>query len=272
MEKTYHFMAGLPRSGSTVLAAILSQHPDIYASPQTDLIGMLYELNTQIPSYESHKAGVLHEGYKNVLNNVANNFYNHIDKPIIIDKNRSWGTPYNFNELKPYVSPSGKVILTMRPMLEVLASFVKIAKESEKITHRNNYSSSELWVSNYRNEVDAMADYLMMPNGEIDKAIFSIANLVKNHTKETHIVWFNDLLSDPKNTMNKILIFLGADPFEYDFNNIQETDKHNDLNGYGIIGLHSIAKELKNPVLNPEKYLSNYVINKYKNTLDFLNF
>ena len=40
MKKLY-FLSGLPRSGSTVLAGILNQHPDVHASSTSGLLDML---------------------------------------------------------------------------------------------------------------------------------------------------------------------------------------------------------------------------------------
>jgi sulfotransferase len=272
MTKTYHFMAGLPRSGSTVLSAILNQNPEIYSSPQTDLIGMLYNLESTIPTYESFRAGLLHQGFASVMHGMKDTFYSHIDKPVIIDKNRGWGTPYNWDHISPYVSQDGKVILTMRPILEVLASFVKVSKESQKVTQHLQYLNPNLWVSNYRDETDAIVDNLMMPNGEIDRAIFSIANLLQNHKDRVHVVWFDDLLDNPVTTLDGIHEFLGLDLFDYNYNKIQAVDKHDDLNAYGIVGLHDVNKKLARPKTDPASYLSEYSIQKYGNALDFLNF
>jgi sulfotransferase len=263
-------MAGLPRSGSTVLAALLNQHPEVYSSPQTDLIGMLYEVNEKIPTYESYRAGLFHEGYKNVMSSMADNFYSHIDKPVIVDKNRGWGTPYNFNNLSPYVNPDGKVILTMRPILEVLASFVKVMDKTEKALDFTPYLNQDLWVTNYRDKKDAQIENLMQPNGEIDRAIFSVANLLKNHGDRVFVVWFDNLTEAPQETMNGIYDFLEIDRYEHSFNSIKEVDKHDDVSGYGIVGLHDVGKKLVKPNTKPENYLSEYVIKKYANALDFL--
>lgn len=264
-------MAGLPRSGSTVLSAILNQNPDVYASPQTDLIAMLYNLESGIPNFESYRAGLLHQGFASVMYKMADTFYSHIDKPVIIDKNRGWGTPYNWDNLSGYVSPEGKVILTMRPILEVLASFVKVSRESQKITKHQQYLNPNLWVSNYRNETDAIVDNLMMPNSEIDRAIFSIAHLLKNHKDRVHIVWFDDLLDSPEDTLRGIYSFLGLDNFDHNFGTIVAVDKHNDVSGYGVAGLHDVKKKLTRPKTDPSDYLSPYLLQKYGNALDFLN-
>ena len=39
--KSLHFLSGLPRSGSTVLAALLNQHPQIKATSTSGLIGIM---------------------------------------------------------------------------------------------------------------------------------------------------------------------------------------------------------------------------------------
>lgn len=272
MDKTYHFMAGLPRSGSTVLSAILNQNPEIYSSPQTDLVGMLYNLEQAIPNYESYRAGLFYDGYMSVLKGMADNFYSHIDKPVIIDKNRGWGTPYNFKELSGYVNPEGKVVLTMRPILEVLASFVKAIRQSEKITKQVSYFNQNLWVSKYRDQTEAIVDNLMMPNGEIDRAIFSIANLLKEHRDRVYVVWFDDLLNNPQQTLNGVYDFLGVDKFIHNFNNIKAVDKQDDITAFGIAGLHDVKKKLARPKTDPSEILSEYTIQKYKNALDFLDF
>ena len=263
-------MAGLPRSGSTVLSALLNQNPEIYSSPQTDLLEMLYELESKIPSYESYQAKLMHPNFASVLYGMADNFYAPINKSVVIDKNRGWGTPYNWDNLSLYVNAEGKVILTMRPILEVLASFIKVAQKTNNATASMPYLNDNLWATHYRDVTDAQVENIMAANGEMDRAIFSIANLIKNHQHKVHVVWFDDLLNTPQETMNNIYNFLGLDCFEHNFNQIKALDNHDDLNGYGILGLHDVNKKLARPKTDPSELLSDYVIQKYGNALDFL--
>ena len=263
-------MAGLPRSGSNVLSALLNQHPEMYVSSQSDLLNMLYVLDEQIPNYESYKAGMFHDGYTNVMNSMVDNFYAHIDKPLVIDKNRGWGTPHNWASLAGYLNPKGKIILTLRPILEVLASFVKVIQKSEKITGEAAYYNQDFWITHYRDKKDAQVDYIMRGNGELDRCIFSIANLLKNHQESVHVVWFNDLIENPQGTLNDIYDFLEIERHQNNFNSIKEINKQNDLAAYKIVGLHDMGKKLKKPDTKPEDYLSNYAIAKYGNALDFL--
>lgn len=270
MEKTYHFMAGLPRSGSTLLAALLNQHPDVYASPQTDLVSLMYDAQQAIPNYESYRAGLSHEGFDSVVKGIPGLFYSSIRKPVIIDKNRGWGTPYNIEKIAPLINKDAKVIITMRPILEVLASMIKIIKKNEGLGNASPFLNNNLFVSHYRDKVDAEIENLMMVNGDIDAAIYSIANLLKNYKEKVIVVWFDDLMLDPQQKLNEIYEFLNLPSFKNDLKNIKEVDKHNDFQGYKLEGLHSIKNKIKHPGTNPSNYLSDFILKKYANALDLL--
>jgi sulfotransferase len=233
---------------------------------------MLFRLETEIQQLQGFRAGLLFSSYDNAIKSMADNFYEPIEKPIVIDKNRGWGTPYNWDNLSTYLNPKGKVILTMRPILEVLASFLQIAKATEKVTGQLPYVNNDLWVSHYRNKDDALIDNLMMPNGEIDRALFSIANLLHNHRENVCVIWLDDLVQSPQLTLSKIYTFLELPNFAHNFDNIKEVDKHDDLMGFGVVGLHDLEPKLTKSKTQPSKVLSNYVIGKYGNCLDFLNF
>jgi sulfotransferase len=42
MVKTYHFMAGLPRSGSTLLKSLIDQNPNIHTEPVSPVMELMY--------------------------------------------------------------------------------------------------------------------------------------------------------------------------------------------------------------------------------------
>ena len=44
MYKRIHFISGLPRSGSTLLAAILRQNPRFYANMSGPICSLLYDM------------------------------------------------------------------------------------------------------------------------------------------------------------------------------------------------------------------------------------
>ena len=67
-------MAGMPRSGSTLLASILSQNPDMYVSAQSPLPNMLGAAYNQYQSKESLDHNRFDDIY-NVVDNIIPLFY-----------------------------------------------------------------------------------------------------------------------------------------------------------------------------------------------------
>jgi sulfotransferase len=261
-------MGGLPRSGSTLLTAILNQHPDIYASPQSNLLNMSYVLEKEIYDSESWLSGLQHEDYENTLNNLGNLFYSNVKKPIIIDKNRAWGTPGN-NFIAKRLSDNPKTIIVLRPILEVLSSFVRLAEKNPNNFIDRVIKNEDFYVKYYRDTNDVRCDYLMRANGEIDQALLAIATLVKN-PESCHIVWYEDLINDSQKCLSNMYQFLEVEDFKHNFKNIKQLDKHNDETLFGIKDLHKIASTIKASKSKPDLVLSNYTINKYSNILDFV--
>jgi sulfotransferase len=270
MEKTYHFMAGLPRSGSTLLSSLLNQHPEIYASPQTDLLSIMYQTVESLPYQESYNAGVRISGYENVVRKMSDNFYEDVDKRIVIDKNRAWGTPYNFSNIMPMLNENPKVVVTMRPILEVLASFTTLCNNSPGNFIDKDMEQSNFWPQYYRNFNDARCDFLMRPQGEIDQAVYSIWNLKNQKSDNVLFIWYEDLTKNTQNVLNQIYSFLSLNPITNNLEKIISLDIHDDISGYGIKDLHLVGETIQKNKTEYEKVLSPYVIDKYKNFLDFL--
>ena len=263
-------MAGLPRSGSTLLSAILNQNPDIYASPQTDLLQMMYLLDSNVAGFESYRAGINHDGYKNAIVNLGESFYANRSEQFIIDKNRAWGTPYNLN-LARLLNPEVRIILPYRPIVEILASFIRLARKNPEVNFIDRgLSSNDFYSSYYRTLDDARCDYLMRPNGEIDQALLSLA-LSKEYPENFLLINYHDLISSPASIFSEIYKFLQIPEFTHTFKRLKQDERHLfDSEVFGIPDLHNIRSEIKSTSLKPESVLSDYVVNKYGQALDFL--
>ena len=88
--KTFHFYAGLHRSGGTVLASILSQNPYVYVTSNTALRDVLCAANkawSEAPTVISHP---MPEQLVNMNKAIVESMWKHRKEPIIIDRNRDW--------------------------------------------------------------------------------------------------------------------------------------------------------------------------------------
>jgi len=260
MQKTYHFLAGFHRTGNTVLSSILNQNPDIYSSPLSPATEYLWVLSNAFDTSENSKRMSDKTGSLNLLSNLLPSMYEHINKPVIIDRDKNWATPDNFDLLKTYINPNPKIIFTVRPVLEIITSFIMV--EGDAI--RNQMYSSRWWYKGYLSETDNMCEYLMKPQGSLDSSLTSISTICNPKNEGMfHIVEYDDLVEKPQEVMNGIYSFLELESFTHNFNSIEKKEIDNDV----ILGfsedLHKVRKTLSKQSVKPEEVLSPYIINKY---------
>jgi hypothetical protein len=224
-DKKIYFLSGLPRSGSTVLASVLNQHPKIYCSSTSnviDIMGSVCMAWQQSPSTTA-QASTITEVYK-ILNSILKSKYQDINKSIIIDKSRGWANPIIMDTLKNVLGYEPKLIATVRHPADCAASFVRVAKP----TNLNNF----------------------LTNSELIKHLKSSYGTLKDgfETKPNNFCFvdYDDFLVNPQNEMNKLCKFLNIETFNFDFNNIDtEVVSEKDEEAWGIPDLHKISPKLE---------------------------
>lgn len=262
MDKTYHFLAGLPRSGNTLLSAILNQNPDIYSTPLSPLPTLMWGYSESCNYMENTNRNEENKDRaEKLLCSFFDTFYKDIDKPIIIDREKDWGTPANLNLIKKYVTSTPKIIITVRDILEIIASFVAMDADYLK----NNTANSGAFINNYRSSKDSIVEYLMKPNGELDKSLLSLASAFFPENKGIfHIVEYNDLMLKPEETMSGIYKFLEMPDYKHNFKKIEKIESDNDTKIGLPSNLHDVRKSLSKSETSTD-ILSDYIKHKYSN-------
>jgi sulfotransferase len=262
MAKTVHFLGGLPRSGNTLLSALLNQNPSIYSTPLSPLPSLMWDYINSCNSMEHINRNKENENRAlKVLSSLYEDFYRDVDKPIIIDREKDWGTPSNLDLIKKFITPKPKIIVTVRDILEIIASFVSMDADYLK----NNTINSNAFINNYRSPQDSIVEYLMRSNGEIDKSLLSISSAFYPENKGIfHIVEYNDLVLKPEETMSGIYKFLGLNDYKHNFNKIKKVESDNDMAVGLPKNLHDIRKSISRSSTSTE-ILSDYIKHKYSN-------
>ena len=224
MNKTLHFLSGIPRSGSTVLAAILNQNPMTHVSTTSGLVHALDGLaNTW------HSAGLLNENdperkkLAQTMRGAIDAFYEDTDKPVIIDKSRGWPIAQIMGAMAQVLDRPPKIIATVRSVPDCAASFIRVAKPADL----DEFMHTGQLMDHLR------AAYISLQNG------FEYA------PENFLFVEYEDLLADPKGQLARIHEFLELPAFEYDFNNIDgSTVAEDDENLHGHAGMHDVKPVL----------------------------
>lgn len=262
--KQFFFLSGLPRSGSTLLSSILNQNPEIYSGANSPVCGMMFNLERSILASEQYNAYPKPEVMPATVCGILENFYSDRKEQFIIDKSREWSIQEHFAVLLRNLPYNPKVVLMVRDIHEILASFMYLIHENpdapsfidQEIQARQEFNF-------YRPIDDIRCDHLMRPKGLIDNAMYGIAfaMLQENH-EYFHIVEYKDLINNTQKTINNLYTFLDIEKFNHDYENIRNI-AHEDDRVYGLKGMHDVRQSISKRDIDPYKILSPYVLNKY---------
>ena len=241
--KEYYFLTSLPRSGNTLLGSILNQNPKINLTANTIVTDILYQLHL-LKDYEIYKNFPDEQSLDNIIKNIFNNYYKDWKGKFIIERGL-WGTPFNLQLLKSIIAKP-KFIILYRPVLECLASFIKIEKP---------------------NNIKSRCHELMKEDGIIGKSLWSVKNIIKE--KENYImINYSDLINDTSNEINKIYKFLDIDNFNHIFKNFNEFLTNNIKYDDSVLNapLHKIrTNKIELNKYNIKDYLPANIIKQYSN-------
>lgn len=261
--KQYYFLAGIPRSGSTVLASILNQNPDFYATPTSPLLDLLY-LNEQawsnLPSVIANPIPIQRESISKAI---IKSCWEHIDRPIIIDKHRAWGR--NIRTIEKIFEIRPKLIITVRDIPSVIASFIELLRaSSQSITYIDQILVDRNLSLTDVNRADVIwNDFVQDPWDSFKTAWNTDKNSI-------HLVDYDSLVNNQQEVINGVYKFLEVPKFTHNFNAIENSHADDDLMAWGLENLHTIRPTLKKTSKSPRVVLGDQIYKKYtKMNLEF---
>lgn len=229
---TTHFLAGLPRSGSTLLAAILNQNPAIRATSTSGLSDMM---GSAVAEWEKNPTlgpqGRDLEELLRVLRGMVAGAEQSAGRPLLLDKSRSWANPGIISTMERVLDRPVKIIATVRNVEDCVASFARIAKPD----HLSRFLTESPLIGHLRNSyLNLLAGFEAFP----DRFLF---------------VEYESLLAAPLEQLERVYDFLGiAAPFPHDLERIEGDDvKERDADVWGIPGLHDVAPRLERQTDKP---------------------
>ena len=90
--RTYHFISGLPRAGSTMLSAILRQNPRFHSNVTSPVASLFAGILGQVSVGSEWAAQVDMQKRRALLRGLFDSYYADIENPVIFDTNRIWTT------------------------------------------------------------------------------------------------------------------------------------------------------------------------------------
>lgn len=248
--KTYHFISGLPRSGSTLLSALLLQNPRFHAG-MTSPVGSLFSSMLGQFSAGSEFGSVIGvEQRRRLLRGLFESYYaDQAEKDVVFDTNRLWCA-----KLPAIVDlfPGAKVIACVRNVAWVMDSL-------ERLYRANPYENTKLFSDDAeRNTVTSRVETLAQRNRLVGFAWSALKEAYYGEQAGSMLLVEYDLLTQaPERVMRLVYEFIGEPWFDHDFDNVHYDAPEFDQ-ALGLSGLHRVRRkvsvEARRTILPPDLF------------------
>lgn len=232
--KEFFFISGLPRSGSTLLSAILRQNPEFYADISSPVQGLVTSTINVITGSESNHL-IDEDRRKQILKDVFEAYYKAVTPNTVFDTSRGWTAK---TSLLKDLYPQTKIICCVRDLPWILDSF-------ERISAKNSLYGATLTDDEARQTVTTRCDALMdvKKEGQVVKPYYFLEEGLLLNPDMIMLVEYESLCKNPESVMREIYQFIGKPYFDHDFKNVEYENEVFDK-ALNMKSLHTVRKEV----------------------------
>ena len=238
MDQGIHFISGLPRSGSTLLAAILKQNAALTAGMSSPVGSLVSALQRQM-SQENEGAVFIDDDKRiAVLRGLFVSYY-HRDHPVrtVFDTNRIWCAKL---PLIAALFPTARIIACVRHVPWILDSI-------ERLVRANHLEPSALFNFDPSGTVYSRAESLGAGTGLIGHAWNALREAFHGEQSDRlMLLRYETMVNNPRKAIEAVYDFTGIAPFGHDFENITFDASAFDAR-LGMRGLHDVGRTVRRP-------------------------
>ena len=249
-----HFISGLPRSGSTLLSAILRQNPRYAAAMSSPLAAMVVAMQAKMSGGEFNgfyddatRAALLRGLFANYYEQKITGFNTN---SVVFDSNRSWTAR---PALLAQLFPESRIICCVRDIGWIIDSIERmLAKNPLQLSRIFNFQPGNSVYSRVETLMNSETGLIGLPWATLRDAWFG------EQAKRLIVLPYDHLVRDPKRTMERLYLALGEPQFEHDFNNVSYAAPDYDAS-IGMPGLHTIRQKIdyqeRRPCIPPDIFV-----------------
>ena len=254
MKHGIHFISGLPRSGSTLLAALLRQNPRFHAG-MTSPVGGLFNAMLIATSQRNETSVFLQEEHRRrLLLGCFDAYYaEEQETKVIFDTNRQWATKL---PVLTTLFPKARMICCVRNPAWIIDSI-------ESLVRRNVFDLSGIFNYDAGGTVYSRAEGLSKNDGMVGFAWQALREAVYGaHAERLLLVRYESLTRNPLGTLGAIYTFLNEELFSHDPQHIDPCYDMVDFDmRLGTPGLHEVGPSVRataRPTLLPPDLFARY--------------
>ncbi len=236
MKNGIHFISGLPRSGSTLLAGILRQNPRFHAGMTSPVGGIYMAMQSAVSRRNEASAFITDDQKRALLRGVFSSYYAEIgEAKLVFDTNRVWCTKM------PQIAehfPNAKVIGCVRDVRWIMDSI-------ERLVRRNPLELSGMFGFDAGGTVYTRVNRLAASDGLVGFALDALREAAfGEHANRLILVDYEALTRQPRRTLARLYDFLDEPGFAHDFDDVEYAADEFDM-ALGTPGLHTVRRKVE---------------------------
>jgi sulfotransferase len=206
-NKKIHFISGLPRSGSTLLSALLNQNPRFQANMSGPVAGLVGTLLENMSGKSEYSVFINDDQRKRIIGSVVKEYYADSNAEVIFDTSRAWCARM---PLLKTLHPDAKVIACVRHMPWIIDSI-------ERIVQRNVFQPSSIFNYLSGGTVYSRADGAAGADGMVGYAYNALkeAYFGDYAAGRLMLLQYETLVKDPQKSIAAVYEFISEQPFEH---------------------------------------------------------
>ena len=209
--KQLHFISGLPRAGTTLLASILRQNPAVHASIMSPIGQVVTDAVTAMGEHNEARSFITDVDRDAIAQAIFRAYYAG-SRPHVFDNNRRW---LGNMDLLARLWPDARVIAMVRPVAEIVDSF-------ERVFRAGAIKPSVIYGGYSNTTVYDRYDTMMQNGGVIKYAYDALKDAWYGpHKNRGLFIEYGQLASKPQETLDAITDVCHLPPWKYEFDKIQ---------------------------------------------------
>jgi sulfotransferase len=236
MTNKLYFISGLPRSGSTLLSALLRQNPRFHAGISGPVAPMCNALLNIMGAGKEFATSFTEERKVKLLRGIFENYYTDLsEEAVIFDSNRSWCARL---ALLNQLFSGCKVICCVRNVAWIMDSFERLVQKQPLVYSRMFNDDNE------RGTVYSRTEALARHNRIVGYSLSALREAFYGQFSSSLLLIDYELLARfPQKSMTLLYEFLDEEPFEHDPENVIFEDADFDAH-MGIADMHKVRNRI----------------------------
>jgi hypothetical protein len=242
-----YYVAGLPRSGATMMINILKQNPKIHGEAVSSLCSIFSSVHYNWEKLEPNREYRNDAARYDVLKGILYNYHASHNREIVFDKDRMWVSRIAI--LEALLQKQVKILCPVRNPAEILSSFEKIRRNNPLTVTMTDDIQAE------SSTIASRAYHFAGPNGPMGLAHACIRDAVTmGYLDRMLFIDYNRFCNSPRSQLKRIYDFFELPSFDHDLENIEQKEVYDDTI-QKLPNLHKIKPRLEKTTVNCVDYL-----------------